>query len=257
MTHALYDRIGPRYSLYRRPDARIAAAIRDALGASSSVVNIGAGSGSYEPADRFVAAVEPSAEMIRQRREGSAPALRATADCLPFQDRSFEAALAILTMHHWPDWRLGLREMKRVAPDRVVIFTWDPDHPSFWLVQDYFPDILTMDRKIAPSFAEIQELIGPFEIWPVPIPADCSDGFLGAYWRRPESYLDTGVRSAISAFHRLTSQQIRTGLVRLRADVESGAWRRRYAKLMEISELDIGYRLLVAANPSTDGVSGR
>ncbi|HEU4885091.1 MAG TPA: class I SAM-dependent methyltransferase [Longimicrobium sp.] len=244
MSPALYDRIGVGYSAYRRPDPRIAARIAEALGPARSIVNVGAGAGSYEPADRAVVAVEPSAEMVRQRPPGAAPAVRASADGLPFRDRAFDAAMAVLTIHHWPDWRAGVAEMRRVARGPVVILTWDPDHPGFWLVQDYFPEILEIDRVILPPFAEIEHVLGPCTVHPVPIPADCSDGFLGAYWRRPEAYLDTGARGAISAFARI--QTLDAGLDRLREDLADGTWQRRHGSLLSLPEIDIGYRLVVA-----------
>ena len=180
MTRPLYDRIGVGYSDYRRPDERIARRIDAALGQSRSVLNVGAGSGSYEPTGRVAVAVEPSAEMIRQRPEKAAPSVQASADRLPFQDRAFDAALAILTIHHWSRRDQGLAELRRVARNRVVIVTWDPEHPGFWLVQDYCPEILAIDRPNFPTLQEIEKAIGPSEVLALPIPADCSDGFLGA-----------------------------------------------------------------------------
>lgn len=247
MTRALYDRIGVGYSAYRRPDPRIAARIAEALGPARTIVNVGAGAGSYEPADRAVVAVEPSAGMVRQRPPSAAPAVRASAESLPFRDASFDAAMAVLTIHHWPDWRAGLREMRRVARGRVVILTWDPDHPGFWLVRDYFPEILAVDRVILPRLTEIERILGRCDVRPVPIPADCSDGFLGAYWRRPETYLDAGARGAISTFAKIRNLQ--PGLDRLRADLADGTWERRNAPLLGLPELDIGYRLIVTPAP--------
>lgn len=244
MSPALYDRIGVGYSAHRRPEARIAARIAEALGPARTVVNVGAGAGSYEPATGRVVAVEPSAEMVRQRAPDAAPAVRASAEALPFPDRAFHAALAVLTVHHWPDWRAGLAEMRRVARGPVVILTWDPDHPPFWLVRDYFPEIVDRDRATFPSFAGMERVLGPMRIHPVPVPADCVDGFLGAYWRRPAAYLDAGARGAISAFS--TLRDVETGLMRLRADLADGTWQRRNADLLGRAELDIGYRLVVA-----------
>src|SRR5882672_2023297 len=221
MTRALYDRIGVGYAERRRPDERIAAQIDSALDRCRSVVNVGAGAGSYEPANRFVVAVEPSAQMIRQRPRAAALAVQATAGRLPFRDGCFDAALAILTIHHWPHREDGLREMRRVARERVVIFTWDPGHAGFWLVRDYFPEILEMDRPLFPSLREIEETIGAAETHVVPIPADCSDGFLGAYWRRPWEYLDPRVRAAISAFSKFDPT---AGLASLRLHLEDGSW---------------------------------
>ena len=243
MTFPLYDRIGIGYAERRRPDARVAARITAALGGCHSMLNVGAGTGSYEPADRFIVAVEPSAEMIRQRPPTAARAVRASADRLPFQARSFDAALALLTIHHWPDRKAGLAEMRRVTRDRVVIFTWDPQHAGFWLVQDYLPEILAMDRPAFPSLHEIEQAIGPVEVHEVPVPADCIDGFLGAYWRRPAEYLDPRARSAISVFSKVDAT---AGLARLEQDLGDGTWSTRYGSLMSRAELDIGYRLVVA-----------
>jgi SAM-dependent methyltransferase len=244
MSEALYDRIGVGYSAWRRPDPRIAARIADALGPAHTIVNVGAGAGSYEPADRAVVAVEPSAEMVRQRPRSAGPAVRASAERLPFRDRAFDAAMAVLTIHHWPDWRAGIAEMRRVARGPVAILTWDPGHPGFWLVQDYFPEILEMDLVIMPRLAEIERVLEPCEARPVPIPADCSDGFLGAYWRRPERYLDAGARGAISSFAKIAN--LESGLDRLRADLADGTWERRHGSLRALPELDVGYRLVVA-----------
>ena len=194
MTGALYDQIGVRYATRRKPDSRIQAQIDAALGPCNRILNVGAGSGSYEPVNRFVVAVEPSIEMIRQRPPGAAPVVQASASQLPFQDQSFDAALALLTVHHWPHREQGLAEMRRVARERVVIFTWDPEHSGFWLVQQYFPEILEMDRPAFPSLREIESIIGPAVSSVVPVPADCRDGFLGAYWQRP-----TGVPGRTSA----------------------------------------------------------
>jgi SAM-dependent methyltransferase len=238
----LYDRIGRGYGAYRRPDARVAAAIAAALGHALTVVNVGAGAGSYEPAVFRVVAVEPAAAMIAQRPAGAAPAVQASATDLPFRDAGFDAALAVLTVHHWPDRARGLAELARVAV-RVVLLTWDPATPYFWLTDEYFPEIWTLDRPIFPSVDELRRQLGPVEVRPVPVPHDCTDGFLGAYWRRPEAYLDPGVRGAISTFTKLTDAG--PGLARLRRDLADGAWRRRHADLLDRQELDLGYRLVI------------
>jgi SAM-dependent methyltransferase len=243
MNHALYDQLGIGYSDYRRPDDRIAARIEAALGQSRSVLNVGAGTGSYEPKNRFVVAVEPSAEMIRQRSQMAAQAIQGAAGRLPFENHSFDAALAILTIHHWSNREHGLAEMQRIARERVVIFTWDPEHPGFWLVRDYLPEILEIDRHNFPSLRDIETAIGPIEVQALAVPADCADGFLGAYWRRPAAYLDPHVRAAISTFSKLDAA---AGIGRLRTDLEYGIWTDRYGALVALSELDIGYRLVVA-----------
>ena len=243
MSEPLYDQIGIGYSDYRRPDARIAARIEAALGSCRSVLNVGAGAGSYEPRNRSVTAVEPSAEMIRQRPPEAARAVQADAVRLPFADRSFDAALAILTIHHWSDKARGLAELRRVARERVVILTWDPEHAPFWLIQDYLPEIHEIDRRDFPTLREIEQAIGPLETDVLAIPADCADGFLGAYWRRPAAYLDPRVRAAISIFSKLDAT---AAMAQLQADLADGTWYARHGELLERSELDVGYRLLVA-----------
>lgn len=245
MTEApLYDRIGIGYADRRVPDPRIAAAIAAALGDAASVANVGAGAGSYEPSDRRVVAVEPSLTMIRQRPRDSAPALRATATALPLRDASVDAALAVLTIHHWADRARGLAELRRVARRRVVIFTYEPLVP-FWLGA-YFPGIRRLDLDIFPSRADYERILGPVRLEVVGIPHDCSDGFLGAYWRRPHAYLDVRVRSSISSFAKLPADEIDAGLARLRADLDSGAWRRSNGALLARESIDVGYRLVVA-----------
>jgi len=241
----VYDTIGRGYDAHRRPDPRIAAAIADALGAAASVVNVGAGAGSYEPADRPVVAVEPSPAMLRQRRPGAAPAVQASATDLPFRDAAFGAALAVLTVHHWPDRARGLGELARVTRERVVILTWDPAAVSrFWLIDDYFPELMTLDRDIFPTLEELRRALGRIEVRPVLVPHDCVDGFLGAYWRRPQAYLDAGVRGAISTFTKLADAE--PGLARLRADLADGTWERRHGHLRARDAIDLGYRLVVA-----------
>jgi len=241
----LYDEIGVGYELYRRPDPRIAAEVMRALGELAPVVNVGAGTGSYEPEDRPVVAVEPSLTMIRQRRGRTAAAVvRAYATNLPFGDDAFAAALAVLTMHHWPDRARGLSELARVARERLVILTYDPAAAAaFWLVDDYFPGIRETDRLSMPPLEEFRRVGRSVEIRPLPIPHDCSDGFLGAHWRRPSRYLDPGVRGAISAFGKLPD--VDAGLSRLRSDLADGTWERRHGHLLSRTELDLGYRLVV------------
>jgi len=238
---ARYDAIGEGYALRRRPEPRIAAAIEHALGDAATLVNVGAGAGSYEPSDREVRAVEPSETMIRQRRAGAAPCVRATAEALPFPDSAFDAAMAILTIHHWSDWRRGLGEMRRVARRRIVLLTFDPEASDFWLWRDYVPALLDLDRRIMPSLADMAEALGPFEAAPVAIPHDCVDGFLGAYWRRPEVYLDPAARRSMSSFARIDAE---AELAALAGDLKSGAWAERHKALLELDELDLGYRLL-------------
>lgn len=241
----LYDTIGSGYARSRRPDPRIASTIADALGDAGSVVNVGAGTGSYEPAGRRVMAVEPSWTMIGQRPYGAAPAVRALAEELPFPAASFDAALAILTVHHWSDRGKGLGELRRVARRKVVVYTWEPS-TLFWLVSDYFPRIAELDRARFPRVDEFADALGDVIVQPVPVRHDCTDGFLGAYWRRPEAYLDPSVRASMSCFPLLPESVVKEGIDRLRDDLATGAWHARHASLLDLNELDLGYRLVIA-----------
>ena len=244
MSVATYDTIGARYAKYRRPDPRIAAAIVAALGPARTVVNVGAGTGSYEPIDRTVIAVEPSVVMIRQR-SNAAPVVRADAGALPFSDDAFDAALAVLTIHHWPDWRRGLREMRRVAR-RVVVLTFDlTQFQKFWLVRDYFPAAVALDQQRAPGIEAVVDALDATRIEIVPVPHDCLDGFCCAYWRRPEAYLDPEVRACISCLALLDPLDVSPGVARLRADLDSGRWHERQRALLDENEFDGGYRLVV------------
>ncbi|HEY7540892.1 MAG TPA: class I SAM-dependent methyltransferase [Methylomirabilota bacterium] len=245
----LYDAIGVGYQERRRPDPRLAAAITGALEDAETVVNVGAGAGSYEPSDRSVVAVEPAVTMIRQRRAGGAPVVQASASDLPFRDDAFAASLAILSVHHWPDRARGLAELARVARRRVVIFTWDPSSSGFWLVDDYFPEIVDLDRQIFPTIEDFRRTFGTIEVRSFPVPHDCIDGFMGAYWRRPHAYLDASVRAAISTFAKAEPSQLGSGLERLRRDLADGTWERRHAHLFERAELDIGNRIVIATQP--------
>jgi SAM-dependent methyltransferase len=232
-----YDRIGRDYAATRRPDPRIQLQITAALGDARSVVNVGAGTGAYEPRDRELVAVEPSPVMLAQRAPDAAPAVQGAAESLPFDDRAFDAALAVLTMHHWSDWRAGVAEMRRVARRRIVVLTFDPD---------YLPEIAVQDEARFPPLTIVAEALAGAEMLPVPIAHDCSDGFLCAWWRRPLAYLDEGVRANISSFAELAPDTVTAALGRLERDVADGTWARRNAELMDADEADFGYRLLVA-----------
>jgi SAM-dependent methyltransferase len=239
----LYDRIGRTYTATRREDPRLRAALHAALGDARTVLNVGAGSGAYEPADRDVLAVEPSAVMRAQRPPDAAPAIDARAEMLPFPDRSFDASMAVLSDHHWDDRAGGLREVRRVAK-RAVVFTWDPAYvDAFWLTRDYLPGFRSLHGM------DIEEVAAHLEadrIEPVPLAADWRDGFLMAYWRRPEAYLDETVRAGISVFGRLSEAEVREFVERLRADLASGEWVRRNAELLQRTEVDLGFRLVIA-----------
>jgi SAM-dependent methyltransferase len=238
-----YDTIGVNYSELRKPDTRIVAEIDAALGSARTVLNVGAGAGSYEPSDRQVTALEPSIEMIRQR---SAPAdliVQGRAEELPFDDDSFDASMAILTVHHWSDQAKGLAEMRRVTRGPVVILTYDPSFRGFWLA-DYFPALISLDEAQMPPLRDYERWLGPVRISPVRIPHDCTDGFLCAYWRRPAAYLDPGIRAAISSFWMVGD--VTEPLSMLKSDLESGAWADRHSELLNLEAYDCGYRLVVA-----------
>lgn len=239
---AKYDLIGVNYAQLRKPDPRIARVLHAALGAAHTVLNVGAGTGSYEPTDRSVVAVEPSREMIRQRTPAAAHAIQASADALPFADKSFDASMAILTLHHWPDQEAGLREMRRVTCGPLVLLTFDPAHRP-WLT-DYLPELAALDEAQMPAMADYARWLGPVRIEPVLVPHDCSDGFLYAYWRRPAAYLDARVRSGSSSFWALGN--VDAGVQRLRQDLDTGEWERRYGGLLGLTDHDAGYRLVVA-----------
>jgi SAM-dependent methyltransferase len=244
LSTTLYDKIGGTYSSRRQSDPRIAAAIESAVDGCNSILNVGAGTGSYEPASRFVVAIEPSRTMIAQRTAGAAPVVQGIAEALPFGDKSFDAVLGVLTVHHWKDQAKGFSECARVARSKVVFLTSDFDIcAKFWLF-DYFPELLSTDRNIFPSLLRIAETLGALETIIVPIPEDCSDGFLGAYWKRPRAYLDPLVREGISTFSKIGN--VDPQLARLRSDIASGAWEQRYGSLMDVKALDLGYRILIA-----------
>lgn len=246
---ASYDRIGVGYARFRKPDPRIAARIWSALGDALSVVNVGAGTGSYEPADRDVLAVEPAEAMSKQRPPGAAPCVRATAEHLPLSDQSFDAAMAILTIHHWSDPVKGLRELARVAR-RVVVLTYEPAiHSAFWLWQEYFPAAGSASGASELPVEQVAEIIGADRIETLLVHHDCTDGFGPAYWRRPAAYLDPDVRACISGLARLPEKDLLTGAEHLHRDLETGAWQARHRNLLKIESIDAGLRLIVRDRP--------
>ena len=238
---ARYDTIGIDYADLRKPDRRIGLMIGRALGSAKTVLNVGAGAGSYEPADRQVTALEPSVEMIRQRGVSAAPAVQGYAEDLPFDDNAFDASMAVLTIHHWTDKKKGLQEMRRVTRGPVVLLTFDPEHRGFWLA-DYIPELVQLDEAIMPRMTDYERWLGPVEISPLPVPDDCTDGFLYAYWRRPAAYLDPRVRAAISSFW--TIDNVTAALRKLAGDLDTGAWAQRNSELLDLDECDVGYRLV-------------
>jgi SAM-dependent methyltransferase len=247
MNTPAYDRMGIDYSDVRRADPRIEAAIWAALGDAETVLNVGAGAGSYEPADREVIAVEPSPVMIAQRPPGAAPAIRGVAEALPLEDRSVDATMGVFTMQHWRDVDRGLAEVRRVTRRRIVFLTLDLDVTAeMWLTRDYLPEIVEHDRGTFPSIAHLTSLFPALEVKPIPVPSDCSDGFCVALWSRPEAHLDPRVRRASSIWHLLPEQMVESGLARLREDLDSGEWDRRYGHLREQGSFDVGLRLVSA-----------
>jgi SAM-dependent methyltransferase len=242
----LYDTIGATYTVTRRTEPRIAARVWAALGDARTVLNVGAGTGSYEPSGRDVTAVEPSAVMRAQRPAGAAPCVAAAAESLPFADQSFDAAMAFSTIHHWQDPIAGLREMRRVAR-RVVVFTHDSSaagwHRRFWLTRDYLPEVAEF-LVGRPSLTEQADAIGA-RVEPVLIPWDCADGFFEAYWRRPEAYLDDRVRRGVSVWAKVGPEVEQRAVRSLRADLVSGQWAERNSDLVALDAAELGLRLLV------------
>jgi SAM-dependent methyltransferase len=241
----LYDTIGATYTVTRRTEPRIAAQVWAALGDARTVLNVGAGTGSYEPSDREVTAVEPSAVMRAQRPAGAARCVAATAESLPFKDQSFDAAMAFATVHHWRDPIAGLLEMRRVAR-RVVVFTCETTDRSwrrrFWLTRDYLPEVAASRVGLA---TELARAIGARKE-PVLIPWDCADGFFEAYWRRPEAYLDENVRRGISVWATVGPDAEQRAVRCLRDDLASGRWAERNRDLLDLEAAELGLRLLIA-----------
>lgn len=244
----IYDKIGQTYKTERWPDLRIEEKIQHKLFGIKSVLNIGAGTGSYEPKDKFVVGLDPSVFMLRNRSSGAAPCVLGGAEALPFKSSAFDGAMAVLTIHHWSDWKKGIQEALRICRCRLVIMTWDPGHAGFWLTQDYLREISSVDSAKFPSMVGLQSTHGNISIEPILVPWDCKDGFMGAYWRRPEAYLDESKRKSIST---LALNSSTAGLERLKQDLSNGEWERKYGYLRSKPELDIGYRLVVLEKGTT------
>lgn len=239
-----YDRIGIGYSDIRRPDPRLGALIAEALGEVRSVVNVGAGAGSYEPPGAEVVAVEPSLVMVAQHR--GTRRVRAVAEALPFAEGTFDAAMAVMTIHHWRDVQVGLAEMRRVSR-RQVVFTWDKDHAEeLWIVSEYLPEIRTLEQARFPSVAVIADVLESTKVLAFPIPHDFDDGYQPAFWRRPEAYLDPAIRAASSTFAALPAGVVDRAMGRLAADLRSGRWAREHEDLLRQDAVDYGYRLIVS-----------
>src|SRR5215510_7984723 len=222
--NAIYDDIGNNYSVTRCTDPKIAKQLYDELRGATRIVNIGAGTGSYEPENIELVAVEPSSVMISQRKVGSHRVEQAFAEKLPFENRSFSHAMTVLSMHHWQDRARAFQEINRVATEKFVAITWDPASKPFWLTRDYFPEIYEMDKLIFPDLEELNEYFDEVTIRPLQIPSDCQDGLLAAFWKRPEAYLSSKVRQATSPFSKI--KNVSEGLQRLEDDLASGIWAR-------------------------------
>ena len=248
MTPSAYDTIGRGYVTHRRPDPRWAAVIAKHLGARAGdlVVNVGAGPGSYEPTHCPVVAVEPSRVMVAQRPAGAAPVVRASATALPLSTCGAAVVLAILTVHHWDDAAAGLAELCRVAPRRLVLAIDFEIHSRFWLLEEYLPEVGEYVRRCGPGSDDIAAAIGATMSIPLIVPRDMVDGVLGAYWCRPEAYLDPAVRANASGLALADPAVIARSVRQLEADLVSGAWRDSHAELLGRDGVDLGYRLLVA-----------
>jgi SAM-dependent methyltransferase len=237
----LYDRIGHGYARTRRPDPQISRAIGEALGDAASVLNVGAGAGGYEPRDREVTAVEPSSEMIAQRAPDAAPVVQASAEALPFEDDSFDAAMALHTVHHWPDLDAGLAELRRVSRGRVVILASDAGPADGLWTTSYFPGAPRGDRV-----SRVAAALPDATVVPVPVPRECTDLFFWALWGRPELFLDEEVVQSMWIWNTMPAAERDEGRARLAADLADGTWDREHGELRDADELDVGLRLVVA-----------
>jgi SAM-dependent methyltransferase len=249
MAAARYDSIGGGYATTRREDPRLAALIDAALGDARTVVNVGAGAGSYEPRDREVVAVEPSDVMIAQRDLSRAPAIRGGAYPLPFPDRSFDGAMAVLTIHHWEeDQERGVKELRRVARGPVVILTYDAEIASrMWLIADYFPEVAELDRRTFPPIEVLAGWLGgAVDVQEVPITRDTPDWHLGSFWAHPERVLDAQARTATSGFARMQPDVVDRIVDAVERDLRDGTWDARHGDLRELDEYDVGLRLVVS-----------
>jgi SAM-dependent methyltransferase len=241
-----YETHGTGYAVQRRTDPRIAALVHAAFGDARTVLNVGAGAGSYEPDDRYVVAVEPSAAMRAQRPPTAVPALDATAEALPFDDDTFDAALASVTVHQWSDAAQGLAELRRVARGPVVVLTFDGDALDTHWLADYAPELIAAERRRYPPIADIAAAIGrATDVLPVPVPHDCVDGFTEAYYARPEMFLRPEVRAAQSAWGFIDAEATARAVDRLRDDLASGAWDARYGRFRTQPEFVGSLRLIV------------
>lgn len=249
MESARYDTIGQEYARYRREDPSLQKRIRERLGSARTVVNVGAGGGSYEPTDLHVIAIEPSDVMAAQRPRSRAPAIRASAESLPLRDESVDAAMSVLSLHHWDDAReRGVRELRRVARDTVLILTFDAAVSGrMWLMSEYLPEVAALDHAIFPAPEQIAGWLGgDVQIEPVLLSRETPDWMLGSYWAHPERVLDAGARQATSGFARMPAHVVERAVANVQRDLSDGSWDRRHGKLRGLSEYDVGLRLISA-----------
>jgi SAM-dependent methyltransferase len=240
-----YDQIGINYAQKRKSDPRIAAQILNRLKGAQRILNIGAGTGSYEPQDMNLVALEPSLEMIKQRSADAHPVVQGRAEALPFDNDSFTHALTILSMHHWEDQALAFQEINRVVKEKFITVSWNPESRGFWFTQDYFPEIVEMGQDSFPSISLFEQYFEDVSVEPLLIPEDCMDGFLAAYWKRPTAYLDQNVRNSISSFSKL--DHIESPLQQLEQDIQSGAWHEKNRSILDQTALDAGYIMISAS----------
>ena len=243
----VYETIGVGYSVGRRPDPRWQEAIDSVIGNAKRVINIGAGTGSYEPSDRAVIAVEPSKLMVGQRPKTAAPVVMAAAENVPIASGWADLTMTLLSLHHWTDWRAGISEMRRLASRRLVL-TYDPElHASFWLLRDYLPEVAASERTRTPRVEDIAEALGgDVEIIALEVPWDCVDGVLPAHWRRPAAYLDPQVRAHCSGLAQADQRVVERAVKELTKDLDSGAWEQRNKDLVELNSFDAGFRLVAS-----------
>ena len=243
----IYETIGVGYSVGRRPDPRWQQVINSVIGDAKRVINIGAGTGSYEPKGRALIAVEPSELMVGQRPRSAASVVMASAENVPIVSGWADLAMTLLSLHHWTDWRAGISEMRRLAPRRLVL-TYDAEfHASFWLLRDYLPEVAASERTRAPKVEDIANALGgDVEIITLEVPWDCVDGVLPAHWRRPAAYLDPQVRACCSGLAQAEPRFVDRAVRALASDLDSGAWEQRNKDLVLMNSLDAGFRLVVS-----------
>ena len=244
----IYETIGVGYSVGRRPDPRWQEAIDSVIGDAKRVINIGAGTGSYEPSERAVIAVEPSELMVSQRPKSESLVVMAAAENVPIVSGWADLTMTMLSLHHWTDWRAGVSEMRRLASRRLVL-TYDPEfHASFWLLRDYLPEVAASERTRTPKVEDIADALGDdIEIITLEVPWDCIDGVLPANWRRPAAYLDPQVRACSSGLAQADQRVVERAVQELAKDLDSGAWEQRNDELLAMNSFDAGFRLIVSS----------